>query len=111
MCALDLMTRRKVKQLKKNGKASRTEMLLMTQMLTCSFVNIFNTIIYTLVFIVLNLFFGPSTLAIFTSMRIIISKFLFSFFVSTISVFTLRKPKEQRVQQRTGKSITVKSCE
>ncbi|CAJ0924546.1 unnamed protein product, partial [Mesorhabditis belari] len=63
-------------------------------MLTNSILNLTNTIIFYLVAIFLNLFFGDNLMTIFYNSIDFNQALLFNLFASIISVLCFRKPKE-----------------
>ncbi|CAJ0954275.1 unnamed protein product, partial [Mesorhabditis belari] len=106
-CGLDFVTDRKVKTLKKNGRVSRVECLLMLQMVTNSCMTVINFIIYYMCSLVTYLFFGYDVWIVFSKLRILIQVLLFNLVSSLISVLFLRKPKDR--EPRSGVAVTVTS--
>ncbi|CAJ0950554.1 unnamed protein product, partial [Mesorhabditis belari] len=109
MCALDFVTNRKMKSLKKRGKTSRAERLLMIQMMANSFLTLINTLFMYSIMSIVNFFFDISLAFLVMRSLDFIRFFFFNFIMSLISVFCFRKPRDQKVQQRTndGTAFTV----
>ncbi|CAJ0934095.1 unnamed protein product, partial [Mesorhabditis belari] len=110
MCALDFMTNRKLKKLKRNGKVSRCECLLMYQMITNSLLTLVNTIGYFALGFFLQMFIGYNLNYLFGETIVLIQALFFSLFASIISALCLRK-RPGKARSENGRTvITVASA-
>ncbi|CAJ0928300.1 unnamed protein product, partial [Mesorhabditis belari] len=94
---MDFVTNRRLKELKRSGRVTRAESLLMVQMLTNSFCIVSSTILYNLLNAIDNIFFGPNMVYLahnITSLNV----WIVLFFVSGITtMICLRKRKRNKV--------------
>ncbi|CAJ0915708.1 unnamed protein product, partial [Mesorhabditis belari] len=97
MCSLDFMTWRRMKALRRDGKITRSELLLLFQMLTFSFLIIANTIILNFTQNICSYFFGANVSELLYSTPYSFQAIFFVGINSITSVFFLRKPKEKPI--------------
>ncbi|CAJ0928135.1 unnamed protein product, partial [Mesorhabditis belari] len=84
-----------MKQLKRCGKASRTETLLMVQMLSNSFMILINFLVAYFLGIFIVTFLGWAMLDILDRLINFNQALLFGLASSTMSILFLRKPRER----------------
>ncbi|CAJ0928243.1 unnamed protein product, partial [Mesorhabditis belari] len=94
MCALDFVTKGKLKKLRQDGKASRTEELLMMQMLANSFLVLWNDIVLGTILAICQLFFGFNVVYLWFIVNQFNQFLLFDLVASLISAIFLRKRQD-----------------
>ncbi|CAJ0952168.1 unnamed protein product, partial [Mesorhabditis belari] len=106
MCALDCMTYRNLKKRKKNGKTTRTEVLLMIQMISMSLIAFINSLLFPFLNLMINIFFGFNLAYTTIFVLNFFVNLLFYPFASIVSILFLRKRKERNSN---GTSVTQSS--
>ncbi|CAJ0950155.1 unnamed protein product, partial [Mesorhabditis belari] len=97
MCSLDAVTGHKMTHLRKHGKVSKAEGLLMLQMLSSTVVILISTIGSVLVLLLIELFATNLLIYMFYHSLLPLSdSFLFIFLQSLIMIFCLRKRKDKK---------------
>ncbi|CAJ0950519.1 unnamed protein product, partial [Mesorhabditis belari] len=96
-------------KLRRRGKTSRGESLLMLQMIMNSFLNLTNTIFWYFFAIILNLFFGNNVMFVYNYAVDFNQAMLFNLVASIICILCFRKPKETRPQNGVKVNVTASS--
>ncbi|CAJ0940071.1 unnamed protein product, partial [Mesorhabditis belari] len=110
MIAFDVVTRRKVKELKVHNKVSYAESLLMLQMLTNSFLMLITKIVFPSIGILVKSSFGSNTLSVFDSLLELNRYFFFYTIMGIISIWCFRRIDDDRrdtLEMITGKSAAL----
>ncbi|CAJ0950612.1 unnamed protein product, partial [Mesorhabditis belari] len=106
MCGLDFSTSRRLKQLRKDGKASRAESLLMKQMLIHSIIILFFNLFRFLAPSLVSGLFGGNLGYIVFEFIPRFKDFLLNFVGSILCAFLLRKRPENKSEERATKETT-----
>ncbi|CAJ0954224.1 unnamed protein product, partial [Mesorhabditis belari] len=94
-CSLDFVNNKNMRKLKKSGRATRTESLLMIQMIASSVLALWNTLIAFSLQLLFSLFFGRNFLSVLISFFNFMRALLFYLVESIITILLLRKPREK----------------
>ncbi|CAJ0951251.1 unnamed protein product, partial [Mesorhabditis belari] len=100
------VTNMNLRKLRKAGKATRVETLLMTQMLFNSFFNFIDTIFHYSGAILINLFLGPNLALVYGMTKAFNRAFFFALMASFLNILFLRKRSEES-RKETSKMVTI----
>ncbi|CAJ0947993.1 unnamed protein product, partial [Mesorhabditis belari] len=107
MISLDSMTQYKFGKLKRKGKTTRCETLLMFQMITNSLIALIYTIVFYSAQSGLNVFFGVNVGILFLEILNFIQFSMFNVLTVFISIYCFRKAKEQKERKGSARQTIV----